>query len=150
MKLTTVISRSCRLRCPACGRGKFANSWLATEDQCAYCDLDFRVDWGFYLGSIYVSYAVTGVILTAVCVPLVVGQYVPFRVLTPLALAFCVFFPIWFWRYARSLWFGINCCLDESLVSQRDVPTDVQAQAARREKGPQTDCESSSPNTAER
>lgn len=114
MKLSTTLIRSCRLRCPKCGKGRFARSWIATHENCSECELDFRVDWGFYLGSIYVSYGATGAILAVVCVPIIVGQYVPTNTLMPFALGFCALFPIWFWRYARSVWFGINYYMDQT------------------------------------
>ncbi len=121
MTLWKALFRSCLLRCPECGKGRFARSWIACHDECAHCGLDFRVDWGFYLGSIYVSYAVTGVIITATCVPLILARTVPWSILTPAAVGFCIAFPFWFWRYSRSIWFGLNYWLDKRGRAQRTM-----------------------------
>ena len=124
MTLWTAILRSCRLRCPECGRGKFARTWNSTHDECSHCGLDFRVDWGFYLGSIYVSYLATGLIVTSTCVPIVIQQHVPWLILTPVAVVFCIVFPYWFWRYARSIWFGINHYLDQGRWMKQKVQSE--------------------------
>lgn len=89
------------------------------EPRCGACGLDFRVEPGFYLGSIYVNYGVTALLLTAAGVPIVLYEAVPLRLLTPVAVAFCVLFPLWFLRYARSLWFALDYYYDRSGARRR-------------------------------
>jgi uncharacterized protein (DUF983 family)/DNA-directed RNA polymerase subunit RPC12/RpoP len=115
----TVLARALRLRCPACGQGAMHCAWNRMEPRCVACGLDFRVEPGFYLGSIYVNYGVTALLLTAAGVPIVLYEAVPWGVLTPVAVAFCVLFPLWFLRYARSLWFALDYYYDRSGVRRR-------------------------------
>ncbi len=98
-----------------------ASGWARFSNRCDRCGLDFRVDWGFYLGSIYVNYGVTAVVLTAIWVPVAILRWVPLTWLMLPTAAFCLLFPLWFWRYSRSLWLGLNVFLDRQL---RERPAD--------------------------
>lgn len=82
--------------------------------QCATCQAVFDREPGFYLGAIYFNYGLTALIVTVSYLVLrfglrMDGQYV----LTGL-LAFVVLFPLWFFRYARSLWLGFDEFMDPS------------------------------------
>ena len=58
------IGRALRLRCPRCGRGKLFVGWFRMPERCEECRLDFRREPGFYLGSIYVNYGLTALVVT--------------------------------------------------------------------------------------
>jgi hypothetical protein len=73
-------------------------------ERCDACGLKYHREAGYFLGSIYFNYGVTALLVTATYVPLFFIWEVPARVLLPPAMAFCVLFPLWFFRYARSLW----------------------------------------------
>lgn len=78
------------------------------NERCAGCGLWFERESGYFLGSIYVNYGVTAVIATAVyMVPMLVTGHPVTWLIVPVVL-FCLLFPIFFFRYARSLWLGIN------------------------------------------
>jgi hypothetical protein len=89
-----------------------ARTWFRLHPRCDHCGLDIQREPGFYLGSIYFNYGLTSLVLIVTCVPAVLWQAVPVSVLTPLALAFCVAFPLWFLRYARALWLGFDVYFD--------------------------------------
>jgi len=100
------MGRSLRLRCPACGEGRLFTGFFTMTGACSGCGLDFRREQGYYVGAMYINYGVTTTILLGVALPLV-GS-VPFpRLLPPLGI-FCLVFPLWFFRYSRSLWLGID------------------------------------------
>lgn len=100
--------RCLRLRCPACGVGPVFRGWFSNHENCSHCDYDFVREPGFYLGSIYVNYGLTGLILVAVCSPIVLLTDTSYAAITPPALIFCVLFPMWFHHYARALWLGFD------------------------------------------
>ncbi len=80
--------------------------------ECDRCGLDLEREPGFYLGSIYINYGLTA-LTCAVAYPLLsFGFDVPSRPLMGVLFAFCVFFPLWFFRYARSLWLGMDFYFD--------------------------------------
>jgi uncharacterized protein (DUF983 family) len=112
MKLRTILWRSCRLRCPACGEGQLFRDWIHMHERCASCGLPFDRGPGYYLGSIYVNYGLTALLVTA-------GYFAGYfsESMSPNALlwtcaAFCVFFPLWFFRYARGIWLGLDHYFD--------------------------------------
>lgn len=101
-----------RLRCPVCGRGKLFSGWFRMRPACPACGLDFQREPGFYLGSIYFNYGLTTVISMAAFFGLFLAYDIsPQRMLWPL-VAFCTAFPLWFFRYARSLWLAFDAFYD--------------------------------------
>jgi hypothetical protein len=76
--------------------------------ECAWCGLDFRREPGFYLGSIYVNYGLTAVLITAGYLGLFAAEVISPQALLYVMAPFCVVFPLWFFRYARSLWLGFD------------------------------------------
>ena len=114
MKLRTVYWRSLRLRCPRCGEGELFRGWFQMRGRCVVCEFSFDRGPGFYLGSIYVNYGLTAILLTALYFSLYFSGAVSPNAALCICLAFCILFPIWFFRYARSLWLGMDCYLDPS------------------------------------
>ncbi len=106
MKFWTVVGRGLRHRCPKCGEGRLFRRLLAMNDACSGCGLDFKREQGYYIGAMYINYGVTTAVLLAVALPLI--DKVPMaHLLWPLAV-FSIIFPIWFFRYSRSLWLAVD------------------------------------------
>lgn len=110
----TVMWRSWRLRCPRCGQGKLFRGWFRMHPQCDRCGLDLRREPGFYLGSIYVNYGLTALLVTFIYVGNFVGEFVDQNVLFWCLVAFTVLFPLFFFRYARAIWLGFDEFWDPS------------------------------------
>lgn len=109
--LARVISaerRALALRCPRCGRAPLFRGWFTMNVVCAVCDLRFERAQGYWVGAIYVNYGVT--------VLIAVGGFFLLRGLAGLETAgqlalwipFVIAFPLWFFRYSRSLWLGLE------------------------------------------
>lgn len=85
---------------------------------CEACGLVIEREPGYFLGSIYFNYGVTALIVT---VAYFAGYFLtdipPPLLLWPLA-GFCVAFPLWFFRYARSLWMGLDELVDSRSGNQ--------------------------------
>jgi ribosomal protein S27AE len=104
----TMLGRALRLRCPRCGEGILFLGWFHMRSRCDWCGLIYEREPGFFLGSIYVNYGLTAMLTTVAYVGLIaVDAGSPEGILWLLA-AFCVLFPAWFFRYARSLWLGFD------------------------------------------
>jgi uncharacterized protein (DUF983 family) len=106
------VGRSLRLRCPRCGRGRLFSGWIKMEERCSECNLDLRREPGFYLGSIYFNYGMTALVVTVVYIAALAQGYGRSKVLLWGMAAFCFVFPLWFFRYARSLWLGMDHYVD--------------------------------------
>jgi uncharacterized protein (DUF983 family) len=75
---------------------------------CALCGLRFERAPGYFVGAIYVNYAATTVI--AVIGYLVLWTRAGLSTAAQLTIwvPFCVLFPLWFFRYSRSLWLALE------------------------------------------
>lgn len=76
--------------------------------ECPLCGLRFERAQGYFVGAIYINYAVTTIIVIG-------GYLVLWRcdVLSTIEqlvvwVPFTVLFPLWFFRYSRSLWLALE------------------------------------------
>ena len=107
-RIATSLSRALRLRCPRCGETPLFRGWFAMAESCALCGLRFERAQGYFVGAIYVNYAVTTLV--------VIGGYVLLWAFTALSTAaqlalwlpVVVVFPLWFFRYSRSFWLALE------------------------------------------
>ena len=124
--LGTLLARALRLRCAACGQGRLFRNWIQVHPHCGNCGFHFERGPGYWLGSIYVNYGLTALIVTG-------GYFAIFfsDLLTPqhtlfLLTAFCLLFPLWFFRYARAIWLALDSYFDppraEEFTPQRGEP----------------------------
>jgi uncharacterized protein (DUF983 family) len=82
------------------------------NEVCAACGLRFERAQGYWVGAIYVNYAVT--------VALVMGGYLLLWAFAGLStgrqlalwLPVVVLFPLWFFRYSRGLWLAVEWALN--------------------------------------
>ena len=103
-----LLRRALGLRCPACGgEGLYARPFVMRE-RCGHCGFVYETEQGFFLGAIYVNYAVTaclglGAALLAEWLYSVslVGQLA-------VAIPLMLLVPVLFFHHARSLWLALN------------------------------------------
>ncbi len=111
--LGTVLWRGLRLRCPRCGNSPLFRSYFRMNTDCPACGFHFERDPGYFLGSVYLNYGLTALTMTVAYVLLHLGLGVPNRVLLPPLLAWCIGFPLVFFRFARALWLAMDCYFDD-------------------------------------
>jgi hypothetical protein len=82
------------------------------KPNCETCGFSFEREPGFYLGAIYFNYGLTALVAT-IAFPLLrfVAKLPPNTALL-ITLAFVGLFPLWYFRYARSLWLGFDQFID--------------------------------------
>jgi uncharacterized protein (DUF983 family) len=103
-----LLGRSLRLRCPLCGRGRLFHHWLVMHRACPSCGTKFEREPGFFLGSIYINYGLTALIVSVAYPILLFNQVVAERPLLVGSLAFVAVFPVLIFPWARSLWLGFD------------------------------------------
>lgn len=108
MRFFTLVGRALRLRCPLCGQGQLFRSWMIMHVECPHCGARFEREPGFFLGSIYINYGLTALIVAVAYPALLFNQIVPEQTLLWSALAFTVLFPVLIFPWARSLWIGFD------------------------------------------
>ena len=77
-------------------------------ENCPDCGIKTEREPGFFLGSIYANYGVTAVLTPLLFGLLRFGTDLPRAQVLGITLAVAVLFPIWFFRYARSLWMAFD------------------------------------------
>ena len=103
-----IARRALSLRCPRCGGTDLFTGWFAMRPECALCGLRFERAQGYWVGAIYLNYGVSATIA--------LGGYFLLWARTELSTAtqlaiwmsFLVVFPLWFFRYSRSLWLALE------------------------------------------
>jgi len=103
-----MIARGLRLRCPACGQGPIFRGYFAMNDRCGVCGRRFNRAPGYLLGSIYINYGVTALLVVIAYFSLYFTDALRGTPLLVLLTAFSVLFPLWFFRYARALWIAFD------------------------------------------
>lgn len=103
-----LVSRALRLTCPVCGQGRLFRGWFRMEEKCTHCGTSFQREPGFFLGSIYFNYGLTALIVAIAYPVLMFNRLVSDLWLQVGTVTFAVLFPLWFFRYARSLWLGFD------------------------------------------
>src|SRR5713226_861466 len=107
-RVTRALGRAIRLRCPRCGATPLFRGWFRMAEACALCGLRFERAQGYFVGAIYVNYAVTAI--------LAIGGFFLLWGLTALSAAaqlallvpVVLLFPLWFFRYSRSFWLALE------------------------------------------
>ena len=94
-----------RHRCPRCHKGRIFRGPLAMNDPCPSCGLLFKREEGTFLGAMYVSYVLSGVLMAVMYFPL--SALLPnWDGITLSLLAMLAFLPftLVIFRYSRTLW----------------------------------------------
>jgi uncharacterized protein (DUF983 family) len=123
--LFTVLARALRLRCPRCGRARLFGSWFTMDDPCPACGLRYEREQGYFVGAIYVNYALTTAVTlgTVLGLDALVGLSLAAQLGIGIALGALV--PLVFFRYARSLWLAIDFLMSraDNRSTRRNRPT---------------------------
>ena len=111
-RLARAEGRALRLRCPRCGRAPLFRGWFSMNTVCAVCDLRFERAQGYWVGAIYVNYGMTvGIAVTGFFLLRALADWQTGAQLA-LWIPFVVLFPLWFFRYSRSLWLALEYALN--------------------------------------
>jgi uncharacterized protein (DUF983 family) len=111
-RLALALRRALRLRCPRCGRAALFTGLVRMSPRCPACGLVFEREAGYFVGAIYLNYGATTLISIAgyFALDAALGPPVGFQLLV--WGAFAVGFPLWFFRYSKSLWLSLDYLVD--------------------------------------
>src|SRR5262245_27685083 len=102
------LRRALALRCPRCGGTRLFAGPFRMQERCAACGLTYEREQGFFVGAIYVNYAVT--VASGIGLVLALDWLVGLTLTQQLVLGVAVvaLVPLVFFRYSRSLWLAID------------------------------------------
>ena len=110
--LGKIIRWALRLRCPRCGAAPLFRGFFSMYPECLSCRLMFEREQGYFVGAIYINYAATAIITITgyVWLDYLVNLSLAKQLIVWIAFGIC--FPLFFFRYARSLWLSIDYIFD--------------------------------------
>ena len=114
--LFTLWTRAVRLRCPRCGEGRLFVNWFKMHHHCEHCHFRYERDPGFFLGSAYINYGLTAMLVTIAYMIAHFGFEIKNADLAIPLGAFAILFPLFYFRYARSLWLAMDCFIDANVL----------------------------------
>jgi len=112
-RVLRALGRAIRLRCPRCGETPLFTGWFRMAESCALCGLRFERAQGYFVGAIYINYAVTTLIAVGGFFLLWVGLGLSTRAQLLVLVPIVVLFPLWFFRYSRSFWLALEWSLNQ-------------------------------------
>ena len=117
-----VFVKGLRLRCPRCGDGQMFAGMFKMRAECGSCHFRFEREAGYFVGAMYISYGATVFIAFGGYFALDYFTSIPFLPNFILWVAFSALFPIFFFRYSRSLWLSLDYIFNppEPSESQRE------------------------------
>jgi uncharacterized protein (DUF983 family) len=106
--LRTLLARALRLRCPRCGEGRLYAHGLAMLERCPACGLRYEREQGYFVGAVYVNYAITTVAVLGGVIAL--DQLFGLSLATQLIIAvpLALLLPLLVHRHARSIWLAVG------------------------------------------
>ena len=102
-----------RQRCPRCLEGRVFRSFLTANDVCPACGLVFEREPGYFVGAMYVSYAmaVPAYLLAVLLLHLLFRRLSDLAVLAVGLPIICLGSPLLF-RYSRVIWMHVDRTVD--------------------------------------
>ena len=112
-----VLMKGLRLKCPRCGEGQMFSGMFKMRLECGNCHFRFEREAGYFVGAMYISYGAT--IFIAFVGYFALDYFTSISFLPNFILwgVFSALFPIFFFRYSRSLWLSLDYIFNPSKPS---------------------------------
>lgn len=109
-----------RLKCPVCEQGNLFKTPFTMNKTCPHCGVRFEREQGEEVGGMSVSIVITALIfLLGYGITEVLTDW-PLWVHFAIWMPFAILFPIFFYRYSRSLWVVFLYVTDSKVIKQDD------------------------------
>ena len=109
-----ILMAGLRLKCPRCGKGQMFSGMFKMCSECASCRFRFEREVGYFVGAMYINYGMTIFIAFASYFAFDYFTSIPFYPNLILWGVFSALFPIFFFRYSRSLWLSLDYIFNPS------------------------------------
>lgn len=121
----TMIGRGLRKRCAVCGSGHLFDRWFRMQSHCPRCGTRFEREAGFFVGALFVNFALTEVVMFLWLAGVTVATipHPPVRWLIGGSVVICVVLPVLLYPFSKTLWFAIH-------IAMQPLDPDEEAEAA--------------------
>ena len=103
-----ILIEGLRLKCPRCGEGRMFSSMFKMRPECSNCHFRFEREAGYFVGAMYINYGMTVFVAFAGYFALDYFTSISFLPNFILWGVFSALFPLFFFRYSRSLWLSVD------------------------------------------
>lgn len=104
----TMLLRALQLRCPRCGTGSLYGRPFRMQTTCLACALPFEREHGYFVGAIYINYALTIAATFAIFFALERWTGLSFRTRLTAAVVLAGILPFLFHHHSKSFWLGMD------------------------------------------
>ncbi|HEV7799317.1 MAG TPA: DUF983 domain-containing protein [Pyrinomonadaceae bacterium] len=110
--IVTVLSRSLRLRCPACGQASVVHGPFRIRHHCPNCQSLFKREEGFFVGAILANVMTTEAVILIVCVIWLTVIGSSYEAVLVGLFVVALLFPVAFYHHSWSLWLGFDYLIE--------------------------------------
>lgn len=107
-RLTTLLSRCLRLRCPVCGESSIVRSVFNIRHHCPSCRALFKREEGFFVGAIAINVVTTEAVILltyAASMPIINTR---FELVLAVLVAVALLFPLAYYHHSWSVWLAFD------------------------------------------
>jgi uncharacterized protein (DUF983 family) len=119
--IVTVLWRSLRLRCPACGEASVARGPFRVRHHCPNCHSLFKREEGFFVGAILANVMTTEFVILVVCLVWLTLIGSSYETVLAGLFVIALLFPVLFYHHSWSLWLGFDYLVEG--LPKYDKPT---------------------------
>ena len=110
--IVTVLSRSLRLRCPACGESSIFKGPFRLLHHCPSCRSIFKREEGFFVGAILANVMVTEFVILVACMFWLLVIKTDYETVLAGLFIIALLFPPTFYHHSWSLWLGFDYLIE--------------------------------------
>ena len=119
--IMAVLSRSLRLRCPACGQSSIARGPFLIRHHCPECRSLFKREEGFFVGAILANIMTTELMIVLVCMFWLTVIGASYESVLAGLFVIALIFPVAFYHHSWSLWLGFDYLIEGFSRYEKDV-----------------------------
>jgi uncharacterized protein (DUF983 family) len=123
-RIGTMLRRGLTRRCPRCGTGRLFTGWFRMAERCPGCGMRFSREEGFFIGALFVNFAVTEGVLFAwlVAAFLLTLPDAPVLLIAAGAVVVCAVVPLLCYPFSKTIWAAIHLAMEPlNEVEQADA-----------------------------
>jgi uncharacterized protein (DUF983 family) len=110
--ILTVLSRSLRLRCPACGQSSILAGPFQVKHHCPNCRSLFKREEGFFVGAILANVMATEFVILVLCLIWLIVIGASYETVLVGLFIIALLFPVVFYHHSWSLWLGFDYLIE--------------------------------------
>jgi uncharacterized protein (DUF983 family) len=122
--IVTVLARSLRLQCPACGKSSILAGPFQVRHHCPNCRSLFKREEGFFVGAILANVMATEFVILVVCLVWLILIGSSYETVLVGLFIVALLFPVAFYHHSWSLWLGFDYLIEGLPRYEKETSSD--------------------------